>query len=281
MYFGRSQIHTPIPAAPESLGRLVDSIFGSRSTSATESRRDSPCATASRASETAPERIPDQLGIDQQIRRVIDAAQRHGDAARRATAELELLADTQGQLRAVETAARELQPAIAAMEEVYTALANSSTAWVDDLARQESEYKQSRHEHYAQLQQQMDRQYAELSQETAQRRAADASLGFQRDLERFQKSRPPTPRLGRQAGSRPDLGSVALATNWDADSQGFFSDDEIDSSASAADKPRPKLPGNAVAERKAPAPAPAAAPAAGKPETDAPAFDIIGDEDFP
>ncbi|ORX71448.1 hypothetical protein DL89DRAFT_266471 [Linderina pennispora] len=55
MYFGRSQIHTPIPAAPESLGRLVDSIFGSRSTSAAESRRDSPRATASRASETAPE----------------------------------------------------------------------------------------------------------------------------------------------------------------------------------------------------------------------------------
>ncbi|KAJ1950833.1 hypothetical protein FBU59_000496 [Linderina macrospora] len=196
MYFGRSQIHTPIPAAPESLGRFVDSIFGSRSPSASESYRSTPRATASRASVAPPERIPEQLVPSVQSR-IIDSAQQHGDAARLAAVELELLADTRRQLKAVQDAARELQPAIAAMEELYSALAASSTAWVDDLERQESEYKRSRHEHYAQLQQQMDRQYAELNRETAQRRAANASLGFQRDLELFQKSRSLTPRLGR------------------------------------------------------------------------------------
>ncbi|ORX64772.1 hypothetical protein DL89DRAFT_158655 [Linderina pennispora] len=153
MYFGRSQIHTPIPAAPESLGRLVDSIFGSRSTSAAELRRAS-CS-------------------------------------------------------------RPLPPWRRCTRRWPTRAQRGLMTW----RAQESEYKQSRHEHYAQLQQQMDRQYAELSQETAQRRAADASLGFQRDLGALPEVAPANAKA-RQTGSASSFHSPPLAQTQPLSEQG-------------------------------------------------------------
>ncbi|KAJ1893964.1 hypothetical protein LPJ66_005462 [Kickxella alabastrina] len=150
--------------------------------------------------------------------------------------EINNLASTKRQLAAAKSQADELIPVLKALEQLYAKLSDSSTAWSTDLVQQESEFRQSRHQHYLDLQQTMDEQYAELRRDSVHMRVANAERSFKRDLDSY---------VQNQSGAAASVADVVLAPeNWAGGScadQDFFGDsDEAGLKSLGTIKQRPK-----------------------------------------
>ncbi|KAI8325491.1 hypothetical protein GQ54DRAFT_308429 [Martensiomyces pterosporus] len=196
-----------------------------------------PCVQRYSARWTAAQKRHDQAmrkckNADARLESLYRSVQTHAGSAQSLASELSLLPDTRLRLESVRSQIDDIKTALASLEQLYGALADANTAWKDDLAQQESRFRQSRRTHYLGLQQSMDQQYAELRQDSVRRRAANAALSFQRDLENYQSSRPlprkPNPERVRIA----DV--VLLPPSWDDSAKDFFSDGEDGISAGTA-----------------------------------------------
>ncbi|KAJ2366145.1 hypothetical protein IW150_006021, partial [Coemansia sp. RSA 2607] len=127
----------------------------------------------------------DSIEVDGRLYQLQLLLQRHDEAASAMAREIEQLAETRKHLDAIREQADSIRPVIATLEDLYARLSESDTSWSADLVEQESRYRQSRHQHYTQLQQTMDEQYAEMCRESVQMRAENAARSFQRDLESY------------------------------------------------------------------------------------------------
>ncbi|KAI7824186.1 hypothetical protein BX661DRAFT_45757 [Kickxella alabastrina] len=154
--------------------------------------------------------------------------------------EINSLASTKRQLAAAKSQADELIPVLKALEQLYAKLADSSTAWSTDLVQQESEFRQSRHQHYLDLQQTMDEQYAELRRDSVHMRVANAERSFKRDLDSYVQNQSSP----RQRSHTNVPRAAAAPENWAGGScadQDFFGDsDEAGLKSLGTIKQRPK-----------------------------------------
>ncbi|KAJ2843204.1 hypothetical protein J3B02_005336, partial [Coemansia erecta] len=123
--------------------------------------------------------------IDSKLLQMQVALQHHDDSASRLVREIAQLTETKKQLVALQTQADSIKSVLAGLEDLYATLADSSNSWSADLVQQESQYRQSRHQHYMHLQQTMDEQYMELCRDSVQMRADVAARSFQRDLDSY------------------------------------------------------------------------------------------------
>ncbi|KAJ1807105.1 hypothetical protein LPJ75_004886, partial [Coemansia sp. RSA 2598] len=123
--------------------------------------------------------------IDSKLQQIQVALQRHDDSASLMVREVAQLVETKKQLAALQAQADDIRSVLSCFGDLYARLADSNTSWSADLIQQESEYRQSRHEHYMHLQQAMDDQYMGLRRDSAQMRADAAVRSFQRDLDSY------------------------------------------------------------------------------------------------
>ncbi|KAJ1893806.1 hypothetical protein LPJ66_005548 [Kickxella alabastrina] len=166
--------------------------------------------------------------------------------------EINNLASTKRHLAAAKSQADELIPVLKALEQLYAKLADSSTAWSTDLVQQESEFRQSRHQHYLDLQQTMDEQYAELRRDSVHMRVANAERSFKRDLDSYVQNQSSPRQRSHTNVSRATAGGAAASVadvvlapeNWAGGScadQDFFGDsDEAGLKSLGTIKQRPK-----------------------------------------
>ncbi|KAJ2595793.1 hypothetical protein GGF39_003692 [Coemansia sp. RSA 1721] len=186
--------------------------------------------------------------------------QRHDDSASLMVREIAQLIETKKQLAALQTQAREIRSVLGGLESLYTRLADSNTSWSVDLVQQESQYRQSRLQHYMHLQQTMDDQYTELCHDSVQMRVDVAARSFQRDLDNYVQWRSqPEAAAGSATGAKSQaahtggasaagskaksIADVVLASgSWAGDSaaNGFFSDDDDDNSSTKG-RSKPQL----------------------------------------
>ncbi|KAJ2787772.1 hypothetical protein GGI15_000473 [Coemansia interrupta] len=174
--------------------------------------------------------------VDERLYRLQLLLQRHDEAASAMAREILQLAETKKQLDAIRTQAESIRPVIAMLDDLYAQLAESDTSWSADLVEQESRYRQSRHQHYMQLQQTMDEQYAEMCRESVQMRAENAARSFQRDLDSYvlqqqqqwnadgNRTLLPGAKTGASAGG-PSVADVVVTLSGDVEDT-FFSDDD-------------------------------------------------------
>ncbi|KAJ2400809.1 hypothetical protein GGI23_001798, partial [Coemansia sp. RSA 2559] len=109
-----------------------------------------------------------------------------------------LLQTTRKHVAALCDEATGMKSMFAALELLYASLAAADAKRADDLALQESEHRRSRHQHYLQLQQDMDRQYEELQRNSVHARAAHAERSFQQDLDMYRQNQALSGSLAQQ-----------------------------------------------------------------------------------
>ncbi|KAJ2226211.1 hypothetical protein IWW45_007560 [Coemansia sp. RSA 485] len=191
--------------------------------------------------------------VDGMLLQLQVSLQRHDDSASLMVREIAQLIETKKQLAALQTQAREIRSVLGGLESLYTRLADSNTSWSVDLVQQESQYRQSRHQHYMHLQQTMDDQYTELCHDSVQMRVDVAARSFQRDLDNYVQWRSqPEAAAGSATGAKSQaahttgasaastraksIADVVLASgSWAGDSAAndFFSDDDDDDNSSS------------------------------------------------
>ncbi|KAJ2619563.1 hypothetical protein GGI26_005724 [Coemansia sp. RSA 1358] len=274
----------PLPqqSQPQSLGRIVGSLFGSRrivpaprehqqqQTLLPPQEFDSvdsidsvpellkPSVQRYSAKWTATKQrhymsIQNAKLIDAQLGRLCESLYLHAETGRILATELSLIQQTKQNLAALQTQAEELKPVFAALEHLYASLADTDTTQLDDLVQQESRYRQSRHQHYLELQQAMDSQYEELQRNSMSARVANAERSFQRDLELYrqqqqQQNQQPDhlafslTQQGNRSKSNRGIADVVLsATDWGASGHhedDFFSDEDDGAKSQQHQQPR-------------------------------------------
>ncbi|KAJ1906067.1 hypothetical protein LPJ81_001554 [Coemansia sp. IMI 209127] len=145
-----------------------------------------------------------------------------------------LLQTTRKHVAALCDEATGMESTFAALEHLYASLAAADTKRADDLALQESAHRRGRHQHYLQLQQDMDRQYEELQRNSVHARAAHAERSFQQDLDMYRQNQALSGSLAQQKGKRDTsargIADVVLSVgDWGSamvQEDDFFSDGE-------------------------------------------------------
>ncbi|KAJ1722028.1 hypothetical protein LPJ53_003523 [Coemansia erecta] len=174
--------------------------------------------------------------VDERLYQLQLLLQRHDEAASAMAREIAQLAETKKHLDVIRAQAESIRPVIATLDDLYARLAESDTSWSVDLVEQESRYRQGRHQHYMQLQQTMDEQYAELCRDSVQMRAENAARSFQRDIDSYVQKQQQwnadgsrTLALGAKTGAasagRPSVADVVVTLDGDAEDT-FFSDND-------------------------------------------------------
>ncbi|KAJ1734654.1 hypothetical protein LPJ61_000959 [Coemansia biformis] len=194
------------------LNRLMGSLFRARPTPPAPDapRRPSPSSSARWAAAQQRHEANTrkcQL-IDARLGSVHAAVGRQRDAARDVARELALVPGARRQLEALQAEAAALQPALAALEQLYGALAAAANAEAGPGAlaqQQEAAHRQARHSHYQQIQCDMDAQYADACRTLAHQRAASAARSFQHDLDDYRRGAGDH----RPGGARPPRASPA------------------------------------------------------------------------
>ncbi|KAJ1664418.1 hypothetical protein EV178_004127 [Coemansia sp. RSA 1646] len=198
--------------------------------------------------------------IDVQLRCLRESLYAHLETGQALSREMALLQETKKHIAQISDEATGMEAAFIALERLYTSLAAADTKRADELAHQESEHRRIRHQHYLQLQQEMDSQYEELQRNSVHARAAHAERSFQQDLEMYrQMQSQATPGgLAQQQGKSRRRGNnvtgiadvVLSVGDWGSASvqdDSFFSDDEDTTTTTKASQP---LPPNQASRKK-------------------------------
>ncbi|KAJ2655121.1 hypothetical protein IWW48_005702 [Coemansia sp. RSA 1200] len=185
--------------------------------------------------------------VDAQLQSLYVSLHAQLEAVQALSQETSLLKESKGHLSELADEAARMKPALSALEGLYASLAAADTQRAGDLAQQESEHRSARHQHYLELQLEMDKQYEELQRNSVHARAAQAERSFQQDLEMYRQRKSqadttayqqPSHRTSsglaqQQDGSTRDIGDVVLsAGDWGramAQDDSFFSDDDTGS----------------------------------------------------
>ncbi|KAJ2452649.1 hypothetical protein EV183_002800 [Coemansia sp. RSA 2336] len=214
------------------LGRLMETIFGSRSESSPSKdvpdllkpaiqRAEARWAATNQRHDIAMRKCQ---AVDTTMFQLLQALPRQVDEVQKLAQELSLVAGLQQQLRELQHEAEQLRPKLDGLNQLYCELsAASSSDWTEDLMRRESEHRHARLAHYQQLQHAMDTQLAEAARSSAELRGDSAARMFQRDLENYRQGqalRPKAPAPVTEASSD----SAALPLGDTSEMDDFFSD---------------------------------------------------------
>ncbi|KAJ2568179.1 hypothetical protein IW140_004085 [Coemansia sp. RSA 1813] len=170
--------------------------------------------------------------IDVQLRCLRESLYAHLETGQALSREMALLQETKKHIAQISDEATGMEAAFIALERLYTSLAAADTKRADELAHQESEHRRIRHQHYLQLQQEMDSQYEELQRNSVHARAAHAERSFQQDLEMYrQMQSQATPGgLAQQQGKSSQVKSIAKMPETDTAAAAALADSSSNTS---------------------------------------------------
>ncbi|KAI9469244.1 hypothetical protein BX667DRAFT_159744 [Coemansia mojavensis] len=205
---------------PLPLGRLMETMLGSRSESSLP-KAETRWAATNQRHDTAMRKCQ---AVDTKIFQLVQELPKQVDEIQKLARELSLVAGLQQQLQELQQEAAQLRPRLDGLNQLYCELsAAASSDWTEDLTRKESEYRHSRLAHYQQLQNAMDAQLAEAVRSSAELRGDSAARMFQRDLENYRQGQMLRPKATVPVTeTKPD--SVALPLGDTREMDDFFSD---------------------------------------------------------